>query len=84
VIGNKTVAAELYVVAVKVFGDATAGTVGLPTVDAHVVDVANEKYTREMNAEVVDNETAFFLNEIISNLRVSRRWRRYSSHEPKN
>jgi hypothetical protein len=38
-------------VTVKVFNDAKAATLGLLTVDAHVVDAADQKYTRDMDAE---------------------------------
>ena len=50
-IGNKTAAGEVYIVTVKVFSDAKAATLGLLTVDAHVVDAADQKYTRDMDAE---------------------------------
>ncbi|MEP6705652.1 MAG: hypothetical protein ABJB34_12665, partial [Acidobacteriota bacterium] len=52
-IGNKTAAGEFYIVTVKVFSDAKAATLGLLTVDAHVVDVYDQKYTRDMNAETL-------------------------------
>ena len=50
-IGNKTAAGEFYIVTVKVFSDAKAASLGLLTVDAHVVDLAGQKYTRDMDAE---------------------------------
>jgi hypothetical protein len=50
-IGNKTAAGEFYIVTIKVFSDAKAATLGLLTVDAHVVDAADQKYTRDMDAE---------------------------------
>ena len=50
-IGNKPAASEFYIVTVKVFSDAKAVTLGLLTVDAHVVDVGGQKYTRDMDAE---------------------------------
>ena len=50
-IGNKTAAGEFYIVTLKVFSDAKAATLGLLTVDAHVVDAANQKYTRDTYAE---------------------------------
>ena len=50
-IGNKIANGEFYIVAVKVFSDAKAATLGLLTVDAHVVDAADQKYTRDMDAE---------------------------------
>jgi len=50
-IGNKTAAGEFYIVTVKVFSDAKAATLGLLTVDAHVVDAVDQKYTRDMDAE---------------------------------
>jgi len=50
-IGNKRASGEFYIVTVKVFSDAKAATLGLLTVDAHVVDAADQKYTRDMDAE---------------------------------
>ncbi len=50
-IGNKTANGEFYIVKVKVFSDARAATIGLITVDAHVVDGAGQKYDRDMTAE---------------------------------
>ncbi|MEO8041744.1 MAG: DUF4352 domain-containing protein [Acidobacteriota bacterium] len=50
-IGNKTANGEFYIVKVKVFSDAKAATIGLLTVDAHVVDGAGQKYDRDMTAE---------------------------------
>src|SRR6185369_9329835 len=50
-IGNKTAGGEFYIVTVKVFSDAKAATLGLLTVDAHVVDAVDQKYTRDMDAE---------------------------------
>ena len=50
-IGNKTANGEFYIVKVKVFSDAKAATIGLLTVDAHVVDTSNQIYTRDMDAE---------------------------------
>jgi hypothetical protein len=50
-IGNKTATGEFYVVSVKVFSDARRAVLGLLTVDAHVVDAENQKYTRDMDAE---------------------------------
>jgi hypothetical protein len=51
-IGNKTAVGEFYIVKVKVFSDAKAATLGLITVDAHVVDADDHKYTRDMDAEM--------------------------------
>ena len=50
-IGNKTANGEFYIVSVKVFSDAKAATLGLLTVDAHVVDKAGQKYDRDDDAE---------------------------------
>jgi hypothetical protein len=50
-IGNKTADGEFYIVKVKVFSDARRATLGLLTVDAHVVDADHQKYTRDMDAE---------------------------------
>lgn len=50
-IGNKTANGEFYIVKVKVFSDAKAATLGLLTVDAHVVDGAGSKYDRDTMAE---------------------------------
>ena len=47
-IGNKNAEGEFYIVTVKIFKDAKAATLGLPTVDAHVVDAGDQKYTRDM------------------------------------
>ncbi|MEP6704783.1 MAG: hypothetical protein ABJB34_08260 [Acidobacteriota bacterium] len=52
-IGNKTAVGEFYIVTVKVFSDAKAATLGLLTVDAHVVDTSDQKYTRDMDAETL-------------------------------
>ncbi|MEP6704544.1 MAG: hypothetical protein ABJB34_07045 [Acidobacteriota bacterium] len=52
-IGNKTAVGEFYIVTVKVFSDAKAATLGLLTVDAHVVDAVDQNYTRDMDAETV-------------------------------
>jgi len=50
-IGNKTANGEFYIVKVKVFSDAKAATLGLATVDAHVVDHAGHRYDRDTAAE---------------------------------
>jgi hypothetical protein len=50
-IGGKTAKGEFYIVTVKVFSDAVRATLGLITVDAHVVDAGNRTYTRDMDAE---------------------------------
>jgi len=50
-IGNKTANGEFYIVKVKVFSDAKAATLGLLTVDAHVVDATGQKYDRDTVAE---------------------------------
>lgn len=51
-IGNQTAEGEFYIVSVKVFSDAKAATLGLITVDAHVVDAEGRKYTRDMDVEM--------------------------------
>ncbi|MGB7210010.1 MAG: hypothetical protein WBD27_15225 [Pyrinomonadaceae bacterium] len=50
-IGNKTAKGEFHIVTVEVFSDAVRATLGLLTVDAHVVDAGNRTYTRDMGAE---------------------------------
>lgn len=50
-IGNKTANGVFYIVKVNVFSDAKAATLGLLTVDAHVVDAAGRSYTRDLTAE---------------------------------
>ena len=50
-IGNKTANGEFYVVKVKVFSNAKTATLGLPTVDAHVVDATGRTYDRDIVAE---------------------------------
>lgn len=50
-IGDKTANGEFYVVKVKVFSNAKRATLGLVTVDAHVVDVNRRVYDRDMQAE---------------------------------
>jgi hypothetical protein len=50
-IGNKTALGEFYIVRVKVFSDAKQATLGLITVDAHVVDASGATYARDIVAE---------------------------------
>ncbi|HUR98313.1 MAG TPA: hypothetical protein VMZ26_09650 [Pyrinomonadaceae bacterium] len=50
-IGNKTATGEFYIMKVKVYSDARAATLGLITVDAHVVDAERRTYDRDMDAE---------------------------------
>jgi hypothetical protein len=50
-LGNKTANGEFYIVSVKVFSNARRATLGLLTVDAHVVDASGETYARDMQAE---------------------------------
>lgn len=50
-IGGKTANGEFYVVEFKVFSDAVRATLGLLTVDAHVVDDENRSYPRDISAE---------------------------------
>lgn len=51
-IGNKTARGEFYIVRVNVFSNAKAATLGLLTVDAHVVDSAGQIYSRDTQAEL--------------------------------
>ena len=50
-IGNRTAKGEFHIVTVEVCSDAVRATLGLLTVDAHVVDAGNRTYTRDMDAE---------------------------------
>ena len=50
-LGGSTANGQFYIVTVKVFSDARRATLGLLTVDAHVVDVANKEYARDTMAE---------------------------------
>ena len=50
-IGNKNASGEFYVVTVKIFSDARAATLGLLTVDAHVVDAGGKIYSRDIDSE---------------------------------
>jgi hypothetical protein len=50
-IGDKTAKGEFRIVTVEVFSDAVRATLGLITVDSHVVDAGNRTYTRDMDAE---------------------------------
>lgn len=50
-IGNKTANGEFYIVSVKVFSDAKSATLGLITVDVHVVDADGNTYARDTGAE---------------------------------
>ena len=50
-IGNKTAKGKFHIVTVEVFSDAVKATLGLHTVDTHVVDAGNRIYTRDMQAE---------------------------------
>jgi hypothetical protein len=50
-LGSRTATGEFYIVSVKVFSDAVRATLGLTTVDAHVVDSAGREYTRDDKAE---------------------------------
>ncbi len=50
-IGERESKGEFYIVTVKVFSDAQAATLGLLTVDAHIVDDANNIYARDVQAE---------------------------------
>lgn len=50
-IGGRIANGEFYIVRVKVFSDAKQATLGLSTVDAHVVDAAGGEHPRDINAE---------------------------------
>jgi hypothetical protein len=50
-IGNKTANGEFYIVRVKVFSNAKRSTLGLHTVDAHVVDAGSSTYARDIEGE---------------------------------
>lgn len=50
-LGDLTANGQFYIVKVKVFSNARAATLGLLTVDAHVVDDGGHAYTRDMRAE---------------------------------
>jgi hypothetical protein len=50
-LGDLTAAGQFYVVTVKVLSDARAATLGLLTVDAHVVDAGGRMYRRDTRAE---------------------------------
>lgn len=50
-IGNRTANGEFYIVRVNVFSNAVKATLGLTTVDTHVVDSEDRRYTRDTEAE---------------------------------
>ncbi|MGI8640751.1 MAG: DUF4352 domain-containing protein [Pyrinomonadaceae bacterium] len=50
-LGDKTANGEFYIVKVKVSSDAKQATLGLNTVDAHVVDDQNREFKRDEQAE---------------------------------
>lgn len=50
-LGSKTAKGEFRIVTVKVFSDAVRATLGLITVDAHVVDASKREYARDTEAE---------------------------------
>ncbi len=50
-LGDKTAKGRFYVVTVEVFSDAVRATLGLHTVDAHVVDASKLEYARDLDAE---------------------------------
>jgi hypothetical protein len=50
-IGGKTANGEFHIVKIEVFSDAVKATLGLITVDAHVVDASNREYSRDTEAE---------------------------------
>jgi len=60
VLGDLTANGEFYIVTVKVFSDARRATLGLLTVDAHVIDESGTTYTRDIDAESqLDPQPAF-------------------------
>jgi hypothetical protein len=50
-IGSATAKGEFYIVKVKVFSNARRATLGLLTVDAHVVDANGRTYSRDIDSE---------------------------------
>lgn len=50
-LGDFTANGEFYIVTVKVFSDARRATLGMLTVDAHVIDAERKTYTRDIEAE---------------------------------
>lgn len=50
-LGTRTANGMFHIVKVKVFSDAVKATLGLLTVDAHVVDGQNREYARDLAAE---------------------------------
>lgn len=50
-IGSKTANGEFYIVTVEVFSDAVTATLGLTTVDTHIVDASKREYNRDIEAE---------------------------------
>lgn len=50
-LADLTANGEFYIVTVKVFSDARRATLGLLTVDAHVIDAGGKTYTRDIDAE---------------------------------
>ncbi|HKP70785.1 MAG TPA: DUF4352 domain-containing protein [Pyrinomonadaceae bacterium] len=52
-IGNKEAKGEFYIVTVKVFSNAKQATLGLLSVDAHVVDATGREYSRDSQAETL-------------------------------
>lgn len=50
-IGDRTANGEFYIVRVQIFSDAARATLGLITVDAHVVDRDKHEYARDSVAE---------------------------------
>ena len=59
-IGDITANGEFYIIKVKVFSNAKAATLGLGTVDAHVVDALSRTYNRETRAEAQLGEQPAF------------------------
>jgi hypothetical protein len=63
-IGDKTANGEFYVVKVKVFSDAKQATLGMLTVDAHVIDEGRREFARDTLAETALGEQPPFEKQI--------------------
>lgn len=50
-LGDKTANGEFYIVTVEVFSNAVKATLGLATVDSHIVDASKREYNRDIEAE---------------------------------
>ena len=63
-LGDKTAKGEFYIVKVKVFSDAKQATLGLITVDAHVLDEQKREFQRDTEAEARLGEQPPFEKQI--------------------